>query len=916
MKPSLLLPALILLASSALRTNALVSVQRAADHATSIPVVPLSAAELNQPTADILDHLKQALANPLPAADLAELKRFPPFLGQPDDQAVRDLFKPIPMAMINSIEIIRREDSTAASALAYVLNNRRISLGFGGQPGADVEIRDNGSARYGSEAITFFYIPQPLPGQTVIRPYDLDGFRLCHSLASAGHYITVPGYEGKPPQTVNEQTGWALANQIRAITVGTRAVDRLTSMTGVLTGIVANLTIPEGSDGIARSIGRSLLMDTGLTDVLKRQKARDLLGFIQGDLLPAEQTSLDARIFYRDTLQLTLAGRLPSSSGYNGPFKKSGYFINTVQKPGTDHPYTSYYGGYASINTSAATPTLQFDNRLWRITGKADGNKETETITIGELGGISLAGFDGRQLIVGGPTADFSQFRFFGFNDADSDGRVEADSKRQLFDSSLFLDGADWAWNPADGMGYVLDRGTRDIYQLRVGDDGFPIGTTQKGTLGTRSDLAWLNFSYDGKWALGLSDFGGYVSPYGHHSESYYDSKGALFEPLRLTYDYEEYQLPPAVAGPVVPGKPIRFTGTPDREYRALTRISNMWVDIGAARTDPNGAGVFDRSATPLEVGQGWRISSDIGELSPDYTITTDYTRPEFFTPKLGRGDNLRLGFGYQPDYRVDLLRGTSLGNFDVLDFFIVSAFGTGFFNDCLPDPPASSYFWRMAATEPETPPQQDYYYIPPGTKPTVYLGWNDPFRTGVTYTLDAPSAQAASVVPNATINERTAALIVSVSTFFNVDLTYRIYQDNVFRNAVRTVIYPDLERLLNPPINFDVIAGFYVPIKCLVINGKNYPALQFRLAYPDACLQAHWHGPRVYHLDNDSTGISDPAPSTCGFGSVESIPVVDVDVPFEYWLLYRAAVILRLPRSGQSGLADDAFCGPEAKPL
>lgn len=916
MKPKLLLPALILLGSSALRTHALVSVQRAADHTVSVPLVPFKAAELNQPIPDILARLRDAVANPPPQADLAELRKYPPFMGLPNDQLVADAFKPIPLAVISSIEIIRREDGTAASALAYVLNNRRISLGFGGQPGADVEIRDNGSSRYGSEAITFFYIPQPLPGQTVIRPYDPDGFRLCHSLASAGHYITVPGYEGKPPQTTGEQTTWALANQIRGITVGTRAVERLTSMTGVLTGIVANLTIPEGSDGIARSIGRSLLMDTGLTDVLKKQKARDLLGYIQGDLLPKEQTGLDARIYYRDTLQLTLAGRLPSANGYNEPFKKSGYFVDTVRKPGSDFPYTSYYGGYASISNPATTPTLQFNNSIWRTTGKSEGTKETETITLGELGGISLGGFDGRRLIVGGPTADFSQFRFYGFDDANGDGRVEVDTKRLLFTSSSFLNGADYTWNAFDNKGYVLDRGTRNIYQLRVGDDGFPIGTTQKGALGNRSDLAWLNFSYDGKWALGLSDFGGYVLPYTHHSESYYNSKGALFEPLRLTYDYEEYQLPPAVAGPVVPGKPIRFTGTADREYRAYGRFSDMWVDIGVARTDPNGAGIFDRSATPLEIGGEWRISSDNGELSPDYTITTDYTQPVFFPPKLGRGDNLRLGFGYQPDYRVDLQRGTSLGNFDVLDFFIVSAFGTGFFNDCLPDPPANFYFWKMAATEPEAAPQQDYYYIPPGTKPTLYPSWNDPYRTGLTYTLDPPPAQAVSLMPNATINERTSAFVASVSTFFSIELTYRIYQNAVARNTVRTVIYPDLERLFNPPVNFDLIAGFYVPIKCLVIDGKNYPMLQFRLAYPDACLQAHWHGPRVYHLDNDSTGIPDPNPSRCGFGSVESIPLADVNVPFEYWLLYRAAAILRLSRSGQSGLADDAFCGPEPAPM
>lgn len=112
----------------------------------------------------------------------------------PNDLAVVDTFNRIPLAAISAIEVIGRDDSYSGDALAHLLNNRRLSIAFGGMPGADAEIRDDGSARYGTEAVNLYWVPQSLAGQTKINLYDIDGFRLTHTLAKIGRYMTLPGY--------------------------------------------------------------------------------------------------------------------------------------------------------------------------------------------------------------------------------------------------------------------------------------------------------------------------------------------------------------------------------------------------------------------------------------------------------------------------------------------------------------------------------------------------------------------------------------------------------------------------------------------------------------------------------------------------------------------------------------------------
>ena len=693
-------------------------------------------------------------------------------------------------------------------------------------------------------------------------------------------------------------------------------MERLNEAITVFGGIAANLALPTNNYGIARTIGRYLLDDMSLTGPVKQQKARDALAYFEGELLPKEQWNLSARTFYRDTLDLTRQGKLASANGYNEPFKKSGYFFDTVRKPGTAYPYTSYFGGYASVSNPATTPTLVFDNRFWRVTGKSDGTKETETITVPELRGITLGGFDGSRLYIGGPNIGFSQFICYGYHDSNGDGRVEPETKRQVFTSANFISGAHLTWNPANGAGLVLDRATRNLYQLTgSGADGFATGAALKGTFGNDQPAIWrLGVSQNGNWGGGFLDFAGTLGRYQQHSESYLDTGTGQYKAMRVGYSYEEYRQNAAAAGPIVSAdQPLRFTGSPDTDYTALVDEMGVWTPRATATTDPNGAGFFYIPGTETVLRIGGRVrfaQADGSEASPDYTVTEPKPQPELFSPKLRYGDRLNLSVSYQPDTPVTLERGTSYMDFAPVETNTASAFGLGSFSDCLPEPILSFYVWRALALSSASVGVMDYYYLSPGVKRTLYPAWNDRISLRDRFTLDNPAGLAASIMIGATMDPLTSAFLGTVATFSNNPLAYRIYQNNVFLAAYQTVIIPDVKRLLNPPINIDSNGNFYVPVRCLVIGGKAYPMMQFRLAYPDNCADAHWHGNRVYHVDNDTVGIIDPAPSSCGFGSYLAVPQTEVNMPFAYWLLYRA-YFLGLPLGSQPITLNEAVCAP-----
>lgn len=76
--------------------------------------------------------------------------------------------------------------------------------------------------------------------------------------------------------------------------------------------------------------------------------------------------------------------------------------------------------------------------------------------------------------------------------------------------------------------------------------------------------------------------------------------------------------------------------------------------------------------------------------------------------------------------------------------------------------------------------------------------------------------------------------------------------------------------------------AGEKKRVKAIQYMDYLIPVDQVRVAAPDACEKPHWHAVAADHCARDYRGkkVCDPRPTACGFGTVESVPVVDVDLP------------------------------------
>lgn len=70
------------------------------------------------------------------------------------------------------------------------------------------------------------------------------------------------------------------------------------------------------------------------------------------------------------------------------------------------------------------------------------------------------------------------------------------------------------------------------------------------------------------------------------------------------------------------------------------------------------------------------------------------------------------------------------------------------------------------------------------------------------------------------------------------------------------------------------------VPMEVLIINGQNFPALQFRVAPPDACNSSHYHADYEVSTVDLKNHINDPNPDGCGFGKVTDIIKKTISVP------------------------------------
>ena len=863
---------------------------RAGESIASVPVAIVSAQQLDRSMTDTLALLKSLPQTPLSPARLAKLKQQTAFSGL-TDAAVNNYMGGLNRLTIDSIETISRIEVITAESLLSIYGNARLHLAFGGTGLLDYELRQDGSTRVGDEAVNIYWFPNPASGVTDFKIHEPDGFKYLNILADVGLGSRLGGYVGPPPNTVNLEAQWALANQTVALGIATDRLDRLNDTVTVLDGVVNNLMVPAGVDGFSARVGRSILREAGWSDTQKRDAARELRGYIYGCMLTETQQEFEYRGLYQQSLQLYLAGSLPSTGSYNDHIKRAGNWHLDLMPTMGEFKWISVVGGGGSIANPTSTPVFTGKGSFWQISARLDGTKLEEQFSVPGADYLSSAYRWDDKLVVGAINIGSQMTTFYGYLDQDGDGRVEDGTRRTLFTSGLFTGGFDLRWNNSFNEIGLFDRGTRNLYGLTGTDiDGLPIAATDRGGFdGARKDLLSVGYSSNGKWATAYPDLNHLLATYYRTSEALLNETTGKFESLRVSYRYDEIAQTAAAAEVPWPGSlALRATYTPDATLDAYKLDAGNWVQFGTGKSDPLGRVMigFDQ---PLQAGQQVRLGHDPEEASPPYVVPEVAAGPTLYDLKLYRGDNAKVGLFGEPETQVELRYSTDLDQWDYLADGLTSMFG-GFSTKA--DFQSTYGFVRAIAQPKLTIANTDHVVAAPGQEVDVHPGWNDRYALGMIFALSG------TIPPElVTFFAASGSARLRAHTSGSATIAYRIQQNAVFIQASQMVVYPEYRKLFFPPILLDDQLNAYVQIRCLVIGGENYPMYQFNLARPDDfCVDTHWHKPppgRVYHLNGDATGTLDPNFNGCGFGSFLRVPQTVVIMPL---IVYRLFIGLHPP--------------------
>lgn len=851
--------------------------KRAGERITAVPITAVSRVDFDESLSDTIRSLSNLTPPVLSLGSVATLQAQPEFSGFSDGD-IGGYVNGVRNLTIRGISAISRENVDSAGAVISLFQNNRLNLAYGSTTGCAIEIRQDASSRVGDESVNFYWHPKPVVGKTEYHLFEPDGYMYASLLADVGVAVRLGSYQGPPPTYDQAEAQWAQANQANELTISTARLGRLNDTVTMLGGIIDNLSIPSGVGGFSSYVGRSLLRQDGWTDTQKQDAARELRGYIYGCMLPEAQLDFDHRSLYKLSLDLYLNFKLSSSPSYNEHIKRAGNWHFDLMRDSGEFRWISVTGGGGMINDPTGSPTFSGKNSFWQTAARLDGTKVEQEFVIPGVDYLSSAFRWDNKLIVGGISMANQTTTFYGYLDQDNDGRVEDGTRRTLFSANMFDGGFDIRWNNSVGELGLLDLKTRGLYRATGSDtDGFPTGFSDWGTLGdARKDLLKLRFSIDGKWATGFPDIGTTLTPYYHTTEALYDMTNGKFKDLRVSYRYDEVKLKPAVAEtPWAGSLDLRATYTPNSVLNAYKydKPSTTWLMAGSGFSDPFGRAMI-RFDSALAAGDLIRLGSDPEDISPNYCVPVSSINPRLFDIDLYRMDNAKLSYFGQPETEMDLEFTTDFNQWNVLQSAFTTMFGIA--THKLQQLPNQGFF-RVQAKPKQTLLVTDYLPVAFGVPFYFHPGWNDRYGLGTTFDFATP--YPAEVVAFATA---TGVAQLLLHTSGPSSFSYRVFQNAVFIQAGQLILYPELRKLFFPPVTLDgQLAG--VEIRCLVIGGENYPMYQFNLGHPDACPDTHWHKPppnRVYHLNNDTTGLADPNFSGCGFGSFFEIPQTTVFVP------------------------------------
>ena len=799
-------------------------------------------------------------------------------------------YNAVNLLLIDSVRAARSEDADVGAALAAFYSNERINIGVRGIPHVDIETRHDGSSQTGDESINIYNIPTLALDETRFDLYASVGYKFASDLTDQGHWALQTGYQDRPLQDATDSARFGHALYSQKDYVLNMARDRHLGTMDVMAGIATTLEIPETATGFSRFIGRSILRDETLDDDGKRDAANSLSAYIGSVELPKVSISLSYNSLALRASELYLDNKFPGFNSHTEPVMPASTWNFSWLQDSGEYAHVTIQGGGGSLDENDPNnPFLTGYNSIMQYGGRTDGTVATEEIVVPEVDYISAGYYWDKKLIIGGWSASASLSRFYGYEDTNDDGFVEADTRQLLFETDMFSHGTQIVNNEARDQLNLFDLGTRNLYQLNTPSNGFPDAFSHAGGLGdTRWDVVKAGFSEDGNWAIGYNlgvDYG--LQPETFRLEARYIDESQEYEPIRVAFAYEEVEEKPAVAEVPWSGSlTLRATYTPNTEFSTFKWVNEDWNPIGTAQTDPFGRAIFELDE-PIEAGARYRVGSLDDQLwSSVYLGVNVDDGPTLDDPRL-KDDYFKIGYFYIPGTEVVLeTKPTLRQEWTPLESKITQSFGkertrldisgqgkTGFFRARVQE--------RAAFVNPV------FFALAPVAAFTFYPAWTSHYAApSVTFALTEIS-QSSGFLAQPGMGSLTSRLLMIGNPFGVLTTEYKLQQAALTDQLNQVLLFPEYAKILFPPVMKNDDGVEVVKIFCLIINDEKYPLFQFALRPPDNCIFIHWHSPffsRVFHLGLDKTGIQDPDLPFCGYGTIlERVPAV-VEVPFAEW--------------------------------